>query len=178
MLGQQLLLPGPLGQLEHRHEPGGRHQVRIIKDRHDAVARFHLRGALREWWDDDVAIDVLPAHEGILVLRHAPDASRSVDQGSGRRGGRVTDTPTAQMCARCDQLLPPRTHNGHRYCSHRCRSIALRAPVLAHDAAERMDVQAARLRGIADRAHDRAEVLEREARHIRRRLAQAVEVAA
>ena len=72
MLDQQAIQTGPLAQLQHGHQPGGRHKVRIIEDRRDAVAGFHLRDALREPLGWDVALHILAAQKGILTLRHAP----------------------------------------------------------------------------------------------------------
>jgi len=56
-------------------ELGGRHQIRVIKERPDRMRRFRFRGAPLERWAIDVAIDILPAQEGILVLRHAHAAN-------------------------------------------------------------------------------------------------------
>ena len=46
VLVNQALQPSPLGQLQHRRQPGARHQVRVIKDGGEAVTDSHLAGAL------------------------------------------------------------------------------------------------------------------------------------
>ena len=46
VLADQALQPGPLGQLQHRRQPGARHQVRVIEDGREAVTDSHLTDAL------------------------------------------------------------------------------------------------------------------------------------
>lgn len=73
---EQVVEANGLGQPQRRDQTGCRHQVRVIEDRPNRVRRFHLRGAPLEWFGSDVAIQILPAQEGILVLRHAHTAER------------------------------------------------------------------------------------------------------
>ena len=68
---EEVVEPGGLCQPQRRNQTRSRHQVRIIEDRPDRVRRFHLRGAPLGQFGSDVAIQILPAQEGILVLRHA-----------------------------------------------------------------------------------------------------------
>ena len=46
MLIDQVVQPGPFGELEHRREANARHEVGIIEDRGDAMADSHPTDAL------------------------------------------------------------------------------------------------------------------------------------
>ncbi len=46
VLGDQLVEPGPLGELQDRRETGARHDVGVIEDRGEAVGDSHPADAL------------------------------------------------------------------------------------------------------------------------------------
>jgi hypothetical protein len=76
LLIEKVMQTSRLRQPQDRDQTRDRHQVRIIEHRPDRVRRFHLRGCSLDRAEVDVAIDILPAQEGFLVLRHAHPADR------------------------------------------------------------------------------------------------------
>jgi len=46
VIGDELLKPGPLGQLQHGRQPGARHEVRIVDRGREPVTDSHLADAL------------------------------------------------------------------------------------------------------------------------------------
>jgi hypothetical protein len=112
---EEVVEPGGLCQPQRRNQTRSRHQVRIIEDRPDRVRRFHLRGAPLGQFGSDVAIQILPAQEGILVLRHAQPPSRTSGSGLSAQGA---------PSARPGRLRPAAERAARRVAATRKRSLA------------------------------------------------------
>jgi hypothetical protein len=81
VLGNRLLQPGPLGELQDRCETGARHQVGIFEDGVEAVTDSHPTDALLCFGFVTFAGHILLAQQGIRASRPADHLTETVDPG-------------------------------------------------------------------------------------------------